>query len=144
MYQRQRRTVFPSTGRADRRRRGPFRGSGVPEKAMKNDNNTTLSPEKPVQAHFSGIKGVGMTALALYLQDRGHPVSGSDLEEKFVTQDILRRRNIPLTPLTSPIPPQTSLLIFSGAHRENPQVRIAREQGIQTLSYAVALAQFTQ
>ncbi|MBI2010234.1 MAG: hypothetical protein HYS86_03615 [Candidatus Chisholmbacteria bacterium] len=33
--------------------------------------------------HFTGIKGVGMTGLALLAQDAGITVSGSDTEETF-------------------------------------------------------------
>lgn len=35
-----------------------------------------LRPRQPV--HFIGVGGIGMSALALILADRGHPVSGSD------------------------------------------------------------------
>ena len=44
--------------------------------------------------HFTGIKGVGNTALALCLRDLGIKVTGSDLEEYFVTDEVLKKNNI--------------------------------------------------
>jgi len=42
--------------------------------------------------HFVGIKGVGMTALACIAKDFGMEVSGSDLGEKFVTDQVLEKK----------------------------------------------------
>ena len=36
--------------------------------------------------HFTGIKGSGMSALALVLHGEGYSVQGSDLENYFFTQ----------------------------------------------------------
>jgi UDP-N-acetylmuramate-alanine ligase len=57
--------------------------------------------------HFTGIKGVGMTAAALCLQDLGIPVSGSDIAQEFVTNQVLKQRQVPVTTDFSPedIPP---------------------------------------
>jgi len=44
--------------------------------------------------HFVGIKGVGMTALALCARDLGIKVSGSDTEEIFVTDEVLKKQGI--------------------------------------------------
>ena len=50
--------------------------------------------------HFVGIKGVGMTALALCAQDLGITVSGSDVDQVFVTDEVLRQRQLDtITPL---------------------------------------------
>ena len=45
--------------------------------------------------YFIGIKGTGMCALAELLHNRGVRVSGSDTEEKFYTDDILKELRIP-------------------------------------------------
>lgn len=94
--------------------------------------------------HFSGIKGVGMTALALYAQDMGKKITGSDTSEDFITKDILDKRRIPIKHgfSKSHITSELDLLIFSAARPENPQIAQSRKFGIPSLSYAKALALF--
>lgn len=95
--------------------------------------------------HFSGIKGVGMTALALYAQDMGKTISGSDVAEEFVTEEVLRSRNLPISVGFDPknLPSETDLLVYSAAHASNPQVSFSTKRKIPALSYAQALAEFT-
>lgn len=96
--------------------------------------------------HFSGIKGVGMTALALYAQDMGKTITGSDVQEEFVTQEVLESRAIPITFgfKAENLPGQTDLVVFSAAHPNNEQVKLAVNKKIPALSYAQALAQITR
>lgn len=46
--------------------------------------------------HFVGIKGSGMSALALILHDKGYKVQGSDVKKYFFTQKNLDDNNIPI------------------------------------------------
>lgn len=46
--------------------------------------------------HFVGIKGSGMSALALILHDKGFKVQGSDVKKYFFTQKSLEEANIPM------------------------------------------------
>ena len=55
---------------------------------MINHKNTTY--------HFIGIKGSGMSSLALVLHEKGFKVQGSDVEEYFFTQRDLEKAGIPL------------------------------------------------
>lgn len=48
--------------------------------------------------HFTGIKGSGMSALALVLHGEGYKVQGSDLEQYFFTQKGLEEAGITLLP----------------------------------------------
>ncbi|MBI2190048.1 MAG: hypothetical protein HYU49_00730 [Candidatus Levybacteria bacterium] len=41
--------------------------------------------------HFVGIKGVGMTPLAIIAKEAGFTVSGCDIEEEFITDEALRK-----------------------------------------------------
>lgn len=41
--------------------------------------------------YLIGIKGSGMSALALYLQDLGHLVEGSDDDTYYFTEDELKK-----------------------------------------------------
>lgn len=96
--------------------------------------------------HFTGVKGVAMTSLAQCAVDMEKTVTGSDVLEDFVTQEVLNSLDIQVSELHS-IPTQqpnnVDLLIYTSAHGgpHNPQVLSAREKGISTLSHAEALAQ---
>ena len=45
--------------------------------------------------YFIGIKGTGMSALAVILKQLGNKVSGSDVEKHFFTEEGLIKNNIP-------------------------------------------------
>lgn len=99
--------------------------------------------------HFTGIKGVAMTALALYCQDRGMKVTGSDVEGDFPTQKQLEQADIPIFIGFDPQNIQKvkpDLVIFTGAHNgcENPEVIEAKRMGIQTLAHGRALGLFME
>lgn len=98
--------------------------------------------------HFTGIKGVAMTSLALCAQDAGIKVTGSDVEEEFVTDEILKTRNIAWTVGFSGnnLNPKPDLVITTGAHGglNNPEVLAAKEMGIPVLTHAEALGEFAK
>lgn len=97
------------------------------------------------RVHFVGIKGVGMTALALCLQDLNKIITGSDVADNFVTQEILHQRGLDdIGPLTvESIPQGTDLVIYTGAHggQNNPQVKTAQTMGIRVISHAEAVGE---
>lgn len=96
------------------------------------------------RVHFTGIKGVGMTALACCLKDLGIKVSGSDTDEVFVTDKILEEKKIPWHKFSQEkITSEIDLLIFTGAHQgeENPEVKKAEKLKIQTLTQGEALGE---
>ena len=98
--------------------------------------------------HFTGLKGVGMTALALIAQDLKVKVSGSDVDDVFVTGPILKTRRLKAKIGFSPdhIPPKTDLLVYNAAHQgsNNPEVKAAQHRNIPVLSHAQALGQAMQ
>jgi UDP-N-acetylmuramate--alanine ligase len=95
--------------------------------------------------HLTGIKGVGMTALALYFQDMRMNVSGSDVSEVFVTDEVLKKRDIKWRNDFDKrnVAKGTDLLITTAAHGglENEEVKYAKLHGIKVLTYAEALAE---
>ncbi len=48
--------------------------------------------------HFIGIKGSGMSALALMLHQMGHKVQGSDVDKYYFTQRGLEQAGISILP----------------------------------------------
>lgn len=98
--------------------------------------------------HFTGIKGVGMTALALCALDLGKKISGSDTAEVFPTSKILTKRKIKIKIGFSPdhLPKNCDLVIYTGAHggSDNQEVKAALKRQIPVLSHAHALGLFSQ
>ena len=95
--------------------------------------------------HFTGIKGVGMTALACCAQDLGIKVSGSDVNDVFVTDAILRKRKIKwLTDFKAKNINHPDLLIATGAHGglANPEVTEAKKKNIPVMTHGEALGLF--
>ena len=45
--------------------------------------------------HFIGIKGAGMSSLAVIMKKLGYNVQGSDLDKHFFTENGLVENNIP-------------------------------------------------
>jgi len=94
--------------------------------------------------HLVGIKGVGMTALALCFQDMGKIVTGSDIADNFVTEEVLRQRGLDdISPMEAALPAGTDLVVYSGANGgiNNPQVQSALSQSIRAISHAEALGE---
>jgi len=92
-----------------------------------------------------GIKGVAMTSMAQLLCDAQKEVSGSDVEEDFVTKEILNKLNIEITVgFNSEIPDNIDCVIYTAAHegQSNPQVINAQKRKIKTYSHAEAQAEF--
>ena len=93
--------------------------------------------------YFVGIKGTGMTALAEIFRARGAIVTGSDVEERFYTDDILHGLGIHVFEGFSEdnLPQSAKLLVYSAAYSpdEHPEIVRAKELGIDILSYAEAL-----
>lgn len=104
---------------------------------------------KMKSVYFIGIKGVAMTALAIVAKERGYQVIGSDVEESFPTEEVLKKYKI--TPLPgfkeeniTKLPQKPDLVVVTGAHggSNNPEAKAARQLGIKTLMHAPALAEF--
>ncbi len=80
-----------------------------------------------------------MTALAEVLKESGADVSGSDSDEVFYTDSILKRKGIPYFEEFSEnnIKDKTDIVVYSAAYsrQSNPELIIAAERGIPMYSY---------
>ncbi len=91
-----------------------------------------------------GIGGIGMSALAQYLQHTGRQVKGSDRDDSPVVE-MLSRRGIEVQIGETDVPEGTELLIYSDAiPRFNLGRESAREAGIPELSYFEALGEISR
>ena len=78
-----------------------------------------------------GIKGAGMTALSEVLASHGIKVSGSDISERFFTDEILQRAGITVIEGFSKenIPIDTDLVVYSTAYdKNNTETKEARKR----------------
>ncbi len=93
--------------------------------------------------HFVGVKGVAMTALAVWAKESGYVVTGSDTEEEFPTDAVLAKAKISVLRFNakniSRIHPH--LVVFTGAHggKDNSEVVEAVRQGINVVPHGQAL-----
>jgi len=95
-----------------------------------------------------GVKGTGMTALAELLVASGAQVRGSDVAEKFFTDEILDAVGVPYSETFDPIhlDPQPDLVVHSAAYfpDSNPELIEAGRRGLPVLVYPAALGAFSE
>lgn len=95
--------------------------------------------------HFVGIKGVGMTPLAIIAKEAGYGVTGSDVAELFITDIELEKAGIrPYIGFDPKNIEGVDLVIATSAHggQENIEVKAAVEKGISVLNQGDALGVF--
>jgi len=99
-------------------------------------------------AYLVGIKGVAMTALAVYLKEKGFSVTGSDVPEEFVTDEILKKNKIPVKKGFSPenIDIKYDLVAVTGAHggMTNPEATRAKEMGLPVYMHGEILGRLME
>lgn len=95
--------------------------------------------------YMIGIKGVGMTMLAQFLDAKGVWIVGSDTDEVFMTDEILENAGIDVFEGFSikNIPRDADLIIYSAAYNKDNNVELAHvlEGGKKVLTYAEALSE---
>ena len=92
--------------------------------------------------HLVGIKGTGMAAFAELLLHRGAEVTGSDISEKFYTDENLQRLNIQYNEhfAAEHIVDSVQLVIHSSAYAmDNPELAEAEKRDIPIMVYTEAL-----
>lgn len=99
------------------------------------------------KAHFIGIAGMGMSAVAILLKEQGWDVSGSDVEVYPPATTQLERHSIPFSTPYSPdnVPRDASVIIIGKnaklTRENNAEVRAAYESGIRIASFPEILGE---
>ena len=93
------------------------------------------------RAHFIGIGGIGVSAVARLFLSRGAIVSGSDRDGSLITEKL---RDMGATIFighdAKHVPEKCDIVVYSPAVPEtNPELVVARERGVATYSYPEAL-----
>jgi UDP-N-acetylmuramate--alanine ligase len=96
---------------------------------------------KNKKIHFIGIGGIGLSALAKFLANDGHKISGSDIKQTEITDDLATNFHAKITiPHHEDAVEDVDLVIYSAAVRPtNVEYQRAKELGITLLSRKEAL-----
>lgn len=100
---------------------------------------------KKTKIHFIGIKGVGVTPLALIAKEAGFNVTGSDVDSEFITDKALKNAGIaPLSGFSKDHIQNPDLVITTGAHAgfDNIEVKEALEKNIKVITQGEAVGVF--
>ena len=95
-----------------------------------------------MKAHFIGIGGIGISAIACIYKQKNWAVSGSDEEQSEIT-DSLKEMGIKvfIGHKTSNLPQKTDLVVYSEAvPKTNPELQQAKKLKIKCLAGAESLA----
>jgi UDP-N-acetylmuramate--alanine ligase len=96
--------------------------------------------------HIVGIGGIGTSAVAKWWLDRGAHVSGSDLTQSPITEEVMATgANVKIGHFTENLPREADLLVYSSAIPvTNPERQAAKELGITELSYPEFLGKLAE
>ncbi|MGO2083126.1 UDP-N-acetylmuramate--L-alanine ligase [Vagococcus sp.] len=95
--------------------------------------------------HFVGIKGSGMSSLALLLHQKGYKVQGSDVEKYFFTQHELEKENITMLPFAEENIHDGLVVIAGNAFPDNHiEIQAALKKGLTVIRYHKFLGEFIE
>ena len=95
--------------------------------------------------HFIGIGGIGMSALAALVLDKGDKVSGSDLRANQITERLIKQgANIYLGHSPNNINNVTCVIYSSAIEKNNPELQEARKRKIPIMQRAQLLAELME
>lgn len=95
--------------------------------------------------HFVGIKGSGMSSLALVLFEKGYQVQGSDVEEYFFTQRDLEKAGITILLFNADNITKDMIVIAGNAFPDSHEELVrAKELGAEIIRYHDFISRFIQ
>ncbi|EMJ8012637.1 UDP-N-acetylmuramate--L-alanine ligase [Enterococcus faecium] len=95
--------------------------------------------------HFVGIKGSGMSSLALVLHEQGLNVQGSDIEKYFFTQRDLEKANITILPFKADnVKPGMTIIAGNAFPDSHEEIQRAKELGLEVIRYHDFIGHFIQ
>lgn len=94
-----------------------------------------------MNTHFIGIGGIGLSALAKFLHNQGDNISGSDMKENEIIEELVEKYNANIkTPFNYEALQQADRVIYSAAIKPtNEEYKKAKELAIKLISRKEAL-----
>ena len=87
------------------------------------------------KVHFIGIGGIGISAIARFLHEKGHKISGSDIKESKTTLELQSEGIEVITPHCKEAIKDQDFVVYSAAIKEdNIELVEARNKGIKCFS----------
>lgn len=87
------------------------------------------------KVHFIGIGGIGISAIARFLHEKGHKISGSDIKESKTTLELQNEDIEVITPHCKEAIKDQDFVVYSAAIKEdNIELVEARRKGIKCFS----------
>ena len=91
--------------------------------------------ENSKKVHFIGIGGIGISAIARFLNEKGFKISGSDIKESPTTKELAAQGIEVITPHSKEAIKDQDFVVYSAAIKsDNIELVAAREKGITCLS----------
>ena len=95
--------------------------------------------------HFIGIKGSGMSALAMIMHNLGNEVQGSDVTHHLFTEDALVANNIKILPFDEAnISGDMIVVIGNGFDESNCEVKKTLELKVKHYTYCELLGELVK
>jgi len=96
--------------------------------------------------HIIGIGGIGASALAQILKEKGKEITGSDQKGSKIIDELRKKQiDVKINHSENNIEKDIDIIIYSPAIPEgNVELKKAKEEGITTLSYPEALGEFSK
>lgn len=86
--------------------------------------------------HFIGIKGAGMSSLAVIMKQLGYTVQGSDVEKHYFTEEELIKNNIPIYSYNEENIKENQIIIKGlSITEDNQELKKARELNLEIINY---------
>ena len=86
--------------------------------------------------HFIGIKGAGMSSLAVIMKQLGYEVQGSDVDKHYFTEVELIKNNIPILNYNeNNITNNLTIIKGLSITDENPELIKAKELNLEIINY---------
>ncbi|MCR4277847.1 MAG: UDP-N-acetylmuramate--L-alanine ligase [Candidatus Berkelbacteria bacterium] len=93
--------------------------------------------------HFIGIKGMGMSGLAIMAKELGYIVTGSDTAEEFPTSEVLRQSNITVFDGFDPVnlKDKPRIVLSAAFGSENLEVKEAKRLRLEVKTFSEILGE---
>jgi len=98
-----------------------------------------------MKVHFIGIGGIGLSALARFLQYRGYTVSGSDVKSTPITEELKKEGiKVSIPQCASSIEGQDLVIYSAAVQNDNVEIQEAKKQELVLLPRKEALSLIMQ